>query len=87
MLDRRDTLTFDTHRRTLFPAPLRAVSVQPMKPNQTAKNETENIDKFTDFVRRLMAVPHSEIKARIEARKQAIKPVSRASVASPKRAN
>ena len=33
-------------------------------------------DKFTDFMRRLMAVPHSEIKARIEARKQTIKTAS-----------
>ena len=28
-------------------------------------------DDFTDFMRRLVAVPHSEIKARLEAEKEA----------------
>ena len=59
----------------------------PSQPNQTAKNETGDIDKFTDFMRRLVAVPHSEIKARIDARKRTSKTASRASAASPKRAN
>jgi hypothetical protein len=36
-----------------------------------AKNLTGDSDKFTDFMRRLVAVPHSEIKARLEAEKQA----------------
>jgi hypothetical protein len=27
--------------------------------------------KFTDFMRRLIAVPHSEIKAKLEAEKEA----------------
>jgi len=43
----------------------------PSQPNQTAKNETGDFDKFTNFMRRLVAVPHSEIKARIEAEKRA----------------
>lgn len=44
--------------------------------------------KFTDFMRRLVAVPHSEIKAKLEAEKVAKqKPsVSRASASSSKRA-
>jgi hypothetical protein len=29
--------------------------------------------QFTDFMRRLVAVPHSEVKARLEAEKQAKK--------------
>jgi hypothetical protein len=40
--------------------------------------------KFTDFMRRLVQVPHSEIKAKLEAEKKAklSKRASRASVAS-----
>jgi len=30
-------------------------------------------DAFTDFMKRLMAVPHSEIKAALEAKKEAKK--------------
>jgi hypothetical protein len=44
-------------------------------PAKNARGE----DKFTDFMRRLVAVPHSEIKARIEAEKEA-KRTSKASV-------
>jgi hypothetical protein len=42
-----------------------------MKPTNPAKNETGEFDKFTDFMRRLVAVPHSEIKARLETEKEA----------------
>lgn len=42
-------------------------------PNQTAKNETGDFAQFTDFMRRLVAVPHSEVKARLEAEKQSKK--------------
>ena len=62
------------------------MSRAPIHPDQTAKNETGDDDKFTNFMRRLVAVPHSEIKARIEARKQAIKSASPASAASTKQA-
>lgn len=62
-----------------------------MKPILSAKNESGDFDKFTDFMRRLVAVPHSEIKERLDAEKEAkrtSKPsASRASVSSPKRAN
>jgi hypothetical protein len=54
----------------------------PNQPNQTAKNETGDSDKFTDFMRRLIAVPHSEIKARIEAEKEAKRTSKSASRAS-----
>ena len=48
-------------------------------PNQTAKNETGDFAQFTDFMRRLVSVPHSTIKARLEAEKKAKKQrVSRA---------
>jgi len=46
-----------------------------MKRALTKNDET---DKFTDFMRRLMAVPHSEIKARLDAEKEA-KKMSKAS--------
>jgi len=39
----------------------------------SAKNEPGDFDKFTSFMRRLVAVPHSEIKAKLDAEKQARK--------------
>jgi hypothetical protein len=42
-----------------------------MKPIPSAKNVSGDFDKFTSFMRRLVAVPHSEIKARLEAEKEA----------------
>jgi hypothetical protein len=43
----------------------------PNQPNQTAKNETGDFDRFTGFMKRLVAVPHSEIKAKLDAEKAA----------------
>jgi len=40
-------------------------------PNPSAKNVSGDFGKFTDFMRRLVAVPHSEIKAKLDAEKQA----------------
>ena len=51
----------------------------PSQPNASAKNVTGDFDKFTHFMRRLMAVPHSEIKAQLDAEKEA-KRTSKASV-------
>ena len=55
-------------------------------PTPSAKNETGEFDRFKDFMRRLIAVPHSEIKAQLDAEraaKQASKTsASRASAAS-----
>jgi hypothetical protein len=52
-----------------------------MKPIPSAKNVSGDFDKFTSFMRRLVAVPHSEIKAAMEAEKTRKKSssVSRAS--------
>jgi hypothetical protein len=62
-----------------------------MKPSTSAKNVSGDFDKFTNFMRRLVAVPHSEIKAKLDAEKEAKRTsepsASRASVSSPKRAN
>ena len=43
----------------------------PQKPNHSAKNEAGDFGKFTDFMKRLVAVPHSEIKAKLDAEKKA----------------
>ncbi len=44
-----------------------------MKPIPSAKNESGDFDKFSSFMRRLVAVPHSEIKAKLDAEKAAKK--------------
>jgi hypothetical protein len=43
------------------------------RPDASAKNPQGDFDKFTDFMRRLVAVPHSEIKAKLEEEKAARK--------------
>jgi hypothetical protein len=61
----------------------------PMKPPLSAKIANGNSENFTSFMRRLMRVPHSEIKAKLDAEREAkrtSKPASRASGAVPKRA-
>jgi hypothetical protein len=57
----------------------------PQKPTrlaQSAKNVTGDFGKFTNFMRRLVAVPHSEIKAKLDAEKQAKQRRSKRSSAS-----
>ena len=39
-------------------------------PEPSAKNEQGEFGKFKDFMRRLVAVPHSEIKAKLAAEKK-----------------
>jgi hypothetical protein len=43
----------------------------PKRPKAPVKNPTGDFDKFTGFMRKLVAVPHSEIKAQLDAEKQA----------------
>jgi hypothetical protein len=46
----------------------------PQKPTRltaSAKNETGDFGRFKDFMTRLVAVPHSEIKAKLDAEKGA----------------
>jgi len=45
----------------------------PTKPKPSAKNVEGDFDKFTNFMQRLVAVPHSEIKAKLDAEKRAKK--------------
>jgi len=43
----------------------------PKRPEPSAKNVECDFGKFTNFMRRLVSVPHSEIKAKLDAEKQA----------------
>jgi hypothetical protein len=52
----------------------------PQKPTHSGKNEPGDFGKFTNFMKRLVAVPHSEIKAKLDAEK-------RAKARKPKRAS
>ena len=58
-------------------------------PTASAKNQTGDFDRFTEFARRLIAVPHAEIKSRLDAEKEAKRTskasVSRVSAVQPKR--
>lgn len=60
----------------------------PNQPTSSAKNVTGDSDTFQTFMRRLMQVPHSEIKSKLDAEREAkrtSKPsVSRASRVSSK---
>jgi hypothetical protein len=43
----------------------------PNQPNASAKNVTGDFDDFTNFARQILSVPHSEIKAQIDAERAA----------------
>ena len=43
----------------------------PRKPTHSAKNVQGDFGKFTNFMRKLVAVPHSEIEAKLDAEKLA----------------
>ena len=45
------------------------MSQKPTRPIHSAKNVTGDFGQFTNFMRRLVAVPHSEIKAKLDAEK------------------
>jgi hypothetical protein len=54
----------------------------PNRPTTPAKEITGNSGAFIDFMRRLVKVPHTEIKAKLEAEKQAKRTSKRASLGS-----
>jgi len=70
-------LTFGTRISTLNSEDIYV----PQKPSHSAKNVTGDFGNFRNFMRKLVAVPHSEIKAKLDAEKRAKKrkPASRAS--------
>jgi len=47
------------------------VPQKPIPPVNPAKNVEGDFGQFTNFMRRLVSVPHSEIKAKLDAEKQA----------------
>jgi hypothetical protein len=51
-------------------------------PEIPAKNVTGDFDRFKDLTRKLMSVPHSELKARLDAEKEAKRIAKSASHAS-----
>lgn len=53
-----------------------------MKPKPSAKNVTGNSENFTNFMRQLVQVPHSEIKAKLDAEREAKRTSKTASRAS-----
>jgi hypothetical protein len=63
----------------------------PNQPRQSAESVTGDSATFVNFMRKLVQVPHSEIKAALEAEKKfkrtAKASVSRVSGVRPKRAN
>jgi hypothetical protein len=42
-------------------------------PKPSSQNAAGDFDRFTNFMKRLVAVPHSEIKAKLDAEKRAKK--------------
>jgi hypothetical protein len=40
-------------------------------PTTSGKNDTGDFNRFTEFTRRVLSVPHSEIKAKLDAEKAA----------------
>lgn len=46
------------------------VPQKPTRSDPSAKNDTGEFGKFTNFMQRLVAVPHSEIKAKLDAEKR-----------------
>jgi hypothetical protein len=59
----------------------------PTKPKPSAKNVTGDFDKFTNFARQILSVPHSEIKAQLDAEKAAKRMPKSASRVSGERSN
>jgi hypothetical protein len=63
----------------------------PNRPSTPAKEIVGNSAVFTDFMRRLMQVPHSEIKVKLDAEREAKRTskasASRVAAVLPKRAN
>lgn len=51
----------------------------PNQPTSSAKNVTGDSATFTNFMQRLMQVPHSEIKAKLDAEREAKRTSRRAS--------
>jgi hypothetical protein len=53
-------------------------------PDQSAKNETGDPDKFKSFVRQVISVPRDQVKAKLDAEKKAKQKKRSSRVASDK---
>ena len=58
-------------RTSAFPADVIHFRLAEVSIQMSGHSKDEPNAKFTDFMRRLVAVPHSEIKAKLEAEKEA----------------
>jgi hypothetical protein len=65
----RDYARIDFLGRTSHTFPV--VPQKPTRRADPAKNVTGDFGQFTNFMKRLLAVPHSEIKAKLDAEKRA----------------
>jgi len=63
------------------------VPQKPTRPTHSAKNEEGDFNRFKTFMTGLMAVPHSKIKAALDAEKQAKMRKPRSTKASARRAS
>jgi hypothetical protein len=63
------------------------VSQKPTRPTASARNETGEFGRFKNFMTRLMAVPHSEIKAKLDAEKSAKKRKGTSKISASDRAS
>jgi hypothetical protein len=59
----------------------------PNHPKSPAKNPTGDLEQFSNFARQILSVPHSEIKAQIDAEKAAKRTPKSASRASGDESN
>ena len=73
-------LTFDARMATLT-SEGSDVPQKPTRPAAPAKNEQGEFGKFTNLLDRLLSVPHSKIKAELDAEKRGKRQSKRASSA------
>jgi len=59
----------------------------PNHPKSPAKNPTGDFEQFKTFARQVLSVPHSEIKAQLDAEKAAKRTAKSASRVSDERSN
>ena len=59
----------------------------PNQPNVPAKNETVEFERFTQFTRQILSVPHSEIQAKLDAEREAKRTPKSASRVSDESSN
>jgi hypothetical protein len=67
---------------------MRESKAMPNQPIPSAKNDTGEFERFSDFTRQILSVPHSEIQAELDAEREAkrtIKSASRVSGVPAKR--